>query len=144
MNRHDRREVRQQAGQKNAHRERLKCADCNKETLRFSPLQTRCIACHEARPDIKLKRHRHRLARRKASLDISINRWNKIRKVVIAEEKVCRFCGTDRNLSVDHIIPLSFGGKSDRENLRLLCEPCHRKVHQERNVNVSFSPSKTA
>lgn len=41
----------------------------------------------------------------------------------------CAMCGrlTD-NLELDHIIPVSHGGKDDRHNLQGLCpEPCHRQ-----------------
>lgn len=44
---------------------------------------------------------------------------------------VCAHCGVslDRytNLTVDHIIPLSKGGKNDPENLTVLCEDCNEK-----------------
>ena len=37
----------------------------------------------------------------------------------------CEKCGTQRNLQYDHIKPLSVGGKSTIENLRLLCQSCN-------------------
>lgn len=38
----------------------------------------------------------------------------------------CAVCGSDKNLEVDHIFPISKGGGSDRENLQTLCRRCNR------------------
>lgn len=40
---------------------------------------------------------------------------------------VCAACGTDQFLTVDHIVPVSRGGSSERHNLQALCETCNRK-----------------
>lgn len=39
----------------------------------------------------------------------------------------CRYCGSTRNLEVDHIIPISKGGKSTPDNLQTLCHKCNVK-----------------
>ena len=51
--------------------------------------------------------------------------WEKLRRRVIAEERICRHCGTAEQLTVDHIRPKSRGGSDDRSNLRVLCGRCH-------------------
>ena len=39
--------------------------------------------------------------------------------------KRCVECGTDKNLTIDHIVPLSAGGKDNIENYQYLCRKCH-------------------
>jgi 5-methylcytosine-specific restriction protein A len=52
------------------------------------------------------------------------------RAQVIAEEPLCRAClahGKERATDeVDHIVPLSEGGRDDRANKQGLCIDCHR------------------
>lgn len=40
---------------------------------------------------------------------------------------VCRRCGSDRLLSIDHVIPLSKGGLHHPINFQTLCLPCNVK-----------------
>jgi hypothetical protein len=42
----------------------------------------------------------------------------------------CECCGATENLEIDHIIPVSKGGKSVLENLQVLCRRCNRKKRQ--------------
>ena len=37
----------------------------------------------------------------------------------------CRKCGSTRNLEIDHIFPISRGGKSEYSNLQTLCHQCN-------------------
>lgn len=39
----------------------------------------------------------------------------------------CNFCGSTKRLQIDHIHPISKGGKSNKENLQILCQPCNLK-----------------
>lgn len=43
------------------------------------------------------------------------------------DEYRCVECGTFRDLSVDHIFPVSKGGTNEFENLRTLCKPCNSR-----------------
>jgi hypothetical protein len=52
------------------------------------------------------------------------------RKVLSAGQ--CLKCGTNKKLTVDHIIPLSAGGKNSEDNLQCLCFFCNRKKGPER------------
>lgn len=43
------------------------------------------------------------------------------------DENACQHCGTDQDLTLDHIIPWSHGGPDSVDNLRLLCRSCNSK-----------------
>ena len=55
--------------------------------------------------------------------------WQRLRRVVLADEPLCRHCHAAGRIEpaseVDHILPLSKGGTNDRENLQPLCHRCH-------------------
>lgn len=135
VNRHERREQAQLADERYKHYPRLNCADCDKIVVRFSELQTRCLVCHNERADIKTKKRKYHTVMRRKALDVSVGRWNKIRKRVIEEEKACRFCDSDEDLTVDHILPLRKGGTSKRNNLRVLCRKCHEELNRMEQMN---------
>jgi 5-methylcytosine-specific restriction enzyme A len=48
-----------------------------------------------------------------------------VRDIVLRRDQVCRMCGSDARLQVDHIIPLARGGNSSIENLQTLCLVCN-------------------
>lgn len=52
---------------------------------------------------------------------------DRLRRIVLGEEPVCRLCGETEALTLDHIIPLSQGGQTVRENLRTLCKACQQR-----------------
>lgn len=39
----------------------------------------------------------------------------------------CQICGSRQFLTIDHIIPESKGGKTEKDNLQTLCKPCNSK-----------------
>ena len=52
--------------------------------------------------------------------------WLKLRAMVLANEPLCRVCGTAEAMHVDHIVPLSRGGsRLDMDNLQPICVACH-------------------
>lgn len=56
--------------------------------------------------------------------------WNIIRQLALERDgRHCTVCGSSSDLSVHHIIPLSLGGDSTLDNLRVLCHACHQKEH---------------
>lgn len=50
-----------------------------------------------------------------------------IRKAIIDRDKKCLKCGTEKRLSIDHIIPISKGGLNELDNLQCLCVSCNSK-----------------
>lgn len=50
-------------------------------------------------------------------------RW----KVYSRDNFRCRHCGSEENLTIDHIKPRSLGGSHSEENLQTLCGPCNGK-----------------
>lgn len=48
-----------------------------------------------------------------------------LKEQVKQRDKVCQNCGSNENLTVDHVIPLVEGGKDTFENLTTLCYNCN-------------------
>ena len=64
----------------------------------------------------------------------STRRWKELAARIIERDQVCCVCGTDENLSVDHIIPISMGGAVwDEENLVTMCMTHNRQ--KSNNIN---------
>lgn len=49
------------------------------------------------------------------------------RNVMVRDNYQCVYCQSKRNLTIDHIIPRSKGGKSSFENCTTACKPCNNK-----------------
>lgn len=48
-------------------------------------------------------------------------------RILLRGKYRCAYCKSIKNLEIDHIIPLSRGGKEDEDNMQVLCKPCNRK-----------------
>lgn len=46
-------------------------------------------------------------------------------KIKLQTGKVCNYCGSIENLSLDHIFPKGLGGQDDAENLIFACKNCN-------------------
>ena len=53
-------------------------------------------------------------------------RRNRLKRNVLSVGK-CVQCGSTENLTMDHILPKSKGGKDELKNLQCLCFPCNIK-----------------
>jgi predicted RNA-binding Zn-ribbon protein involved in translation (DUF1610 family) len=55
---------------------------------------------------------------------------SKIRQAVLQRDHhQCLACGSQDNLTVAHITPISRGGNSEIENLQTLCVSCGKEIH---------------
>lgn len=62
-------------------------------------------------------------------------------KVLKESDGRCTLCGAtkkERPLDVDHIIPLSKGGKTTIDNLQVLCSKCNRSKRNKDNTDFRF------
>jgi hypothetical protein len=68
--------------------------------------------------------------------------WNDRRARVQERDHLCAACGSGRHLQAHHITPLARGGSNRIENLKLLCQSCHKTAHGGRGFSGdSFSDS---
>jgi 5-methylcytosine-specific restriction endonuclease McrA len=49
------------------------------------------------------------------------------REVLRRDRHSCQYCGSTRNLTLDHVIPRSKGGKHSWDNVVIACERCNAK-----------------
>lgn len=49
------------------------------------------------------------------------------RNVMVRDRFKCQYCGSGRDLTIDHVIPASRGGKSTFENCVTACKDCNNK-----------------
>jgi 5-methylcytosine-specific restriction endonuclease McrA len=49
------------------------------------------------------------------------------KNVMIRDGYTCQYCGASTKLTIDHVIPVSRGGKSDFENCVSACQDCNNK-----------------
>lgn len=64
----------------------------------------------------------------------STRRWKELAALIIKRDGVCSVCGTDQDLSVDHIVPISMNGAVwDEENLVTMC----MKHNRQKSNNVT-------
>ncbi len=58
----------------------------------------------------------------------------------------CQYCGSDKDLSIDHVLPRSRGGGSSWKNLVAACKPCNARkgdeTPEEANMPLSQRPFK--
>ena len=73
------------------------------------------------------------------------------RKVVMSRENIfkrdghtCTYCGSHKNLTIDHIYPKSKGGANNWDNLITSCFPCNAKkgdrTPEQAGMKLGFSP----
>lgn len=101
---------------------------CNEFTIPHS------IYCSKHKEHSNKKRIAFRNAKRSNEAFYNTSEWRKLKKKHLKENNYCVWCGSNNDLSVDHIIPPR--GNTDlffnENNLQTLCKNCHRiKTTQE-------------
>ena len=61
-------------------------------------------------------------------IDKKQNRYinSKIRRQLL-KNSICNYCKTEDNLQIDHVIPVSKGGKNHISNYQILCGKCNNR-----------------
>ena len=99
------------------------CLECR---ILIEPTKDNPSHCAKHKPI--QKKYKYKDTRRRAYQDPEYRR-NKT--LIKKAQRNCVWCGTQGNnsnaLTVDHIIPISKGGTHKINNLRVLCQVCHRK-----------------
>ena len=82
-----------------------------------------CWDCRQERARRKAKQHEKLDRRRRSGMTYL---GPKVRQ---ERGNVCEICGEKHWLVLHHVKPVSEGGANTRDNLQLLCRPCHKKAH---------------
>jgi 5-methylcytosine-specific restriction endonuclease McrA len=95
--------------------------------------------CIKKRKNQKLKERRIRKYGQ-AGLNRYFNFNNSVKKRILKDNPYgrCEQCivwKERKEITVDHIIPISQGGKMIKENVQLLCKDCHQKKSLSENPN---------
>ena len=71
---------------------------------------------------------------------VTLNRQNLFRR----DQHQCLYCGDNRNLTIDHVIPKSKGGKNTWKNLVTCCQRCNTKKDNlspaEAGLKLRYTP----
>ena len=83
--------------------------------------------------------------RKSRSIKIYKNRVPYTKKnIIIRDDYECCYCGSHKNLTIDHVIPESRGGKTNFENCVAACFPCNNKKNnrtpREANMFMKKKP----
>ena len=78
---------------------------------------------------IKLRNFKRDALLRKSKFKLNKKEMEEIYK----RDKVCVYCGSSKNLGLDHIFPVSKGGKTIKKNIVLACWTCNSSKY---NHNV--------
>ena len=74
------------------------------------------------------------------SLDVVLNRKN----LLLRDHSSCQYCGSTRDLTIDHVIPRSKGGGDTWDNLVACCDKCNvskgNKYLHETNMKLRSKP----
>jgi 5-methylcytosine-specific restriction endonuclease McrA len=49
------------------------------------------------------------------------------RNVFVRDDYTCQYCGSRRDLTMDHVVPRSRGGRTNWTNVVTACAPCNRR-----------------
>jgi 5-methylcytosine-specific restriction endonuclease McrA len=71
---------------------------------------------------------------------VTLNRENIFKR----DDNECLYCGSKKNLTIDHVTPKSKGGKNTWQNLVTCCKRCNiskdSKTLKEANMKLKYNP----
>lgn len=71
------------------------------------------------------------------------NMCKSISKIIFKRDGYkCQYCGSNKQLTVDHIIPLSKGGTNEIDNLITSCRYCNSKKHDKTPEEMGWNYGK--
>lgn len=98
-----------------------KCVVCGTIENKFSPTKRKYL-CRQCKI---LRDEANKRARSKGT-------WGLKTKILKRRGKICEICNTKPNaLIMHHKVPVSQGGKTIEKNVQLVCDPCHRIIHNQ-------------
>jgi len=53
------------------------------------------------------------------------------KNILIRDYHTCQYCGSEREMTIDHVIPRSRGGADTWENCVAACKPCNNKKNDK-------------
>jgi CRISPR/Cas system Type II protein with McrA/HNH and RuvC-like nuclease domain len=66
------------------------------------------------------------------------------KRIFKRDDNTCGYCGSQKNLTIDHIIPKSRGGKNTWENMITCCSRCNSvkddRTPEEAGMKLKFKP----
>ena len=78
--------------------------------------------------DLKFYNEREAERNAKKRLRMYANLFNRdCREALLNKESKCCKCESKENLTIDHIIPVTAGGKNEIKNTQILCSTCNIK-----------------
>lgn len=61
------------------------------------------------------------------------------RELLKRDHHCCQYCGSNKRLTIDHIIPVSKGGKNTWDNVVIACEICNQKKGDRTPLQAGMS-----
>jgi len=120
-------------------RSQKKCKQCEQKAEWHSPL---CLACAKRRDNQRAKASGHKARCRRHGSDYRPG--IKLKHVIARDGVCCHYCGVrttrhihnaDTQAEIDHVIPISKGGRHVMENVVVSCRRCNNKK-QDRIVTL--------
>jgi len=118
-------------GNKNKYNE--KCLSCIKTCKQWNFVTVVYCPSYQKDPEFKEPKFEEKtLTKYKKPKNLNDIIWKKLRsKVKFRDKYLCQRCGTGKNLTIHHIVPIKDGGKNEMRNLITLCLSCHNIVEKE-------------
>lgn len=64
------------------------------------------------------------------------------KNVISRDRYTCQYCGSHEHLTIDHVVPVSKGGKSTFENCVAACQECNAKKGNKLPREIGMFPKK--